>query len=81
LNVTSNLLLPFVSLPKDTTPVFSANSALSLGILASNKSATLGSPPVISLVPDISLRVLAIISPTPTFYPSIKNTLNLDGKI
>ena len=81
LKVTSNLLLPLVSLPNDTTPVFSANSALSLGTLASNKSATLGSPPVMSLVPDVSLGVLAIVSPTPTFCPSVKDTLDLDGKI
>ena len=71
-----NLLLPFVSLPNETTPVVSASSALSLGSLASNKSATLGNPPVISLVPLIPRGILAITSPTETFWPSLKLTIH-----
>jgi hypothetical protein len=62
-----NLLFPLVSLPNETTPVLSASSAFALGSLASKRSATLGKPPVISLVPDVSLGVRAITSPTPTF--------------
>ena len=41
--------------------------ALSLGLLASNNSATLGKPPVISFVLDVSLGSLAKTSPAETF--------------
>ena len=64
LPVIINLLLPFVSLPHDTTPLSSANIATSFGFLASNKSATLGNPPVMSLVFEDSLGILARTSPT-----------------
>ncbi len=40
-------------------PSFSAIIALSLGLLASNNSATLGSPPVISFVFEVSFGSLA----------------------
>ena len=72
--------LPLVSFPKETTPVSTASSALSFGSLASNKSATLGKPPVISLVPDVSRGVLAITSPIPTLLPDVRLTVELDGK-
>ena len=42
--------LPLVSFPNETVPDSSAKTAGSLGFLASKRSATLGSPPVISLV-------------------------------
>ena len=64
LPVIINLLLPFVSLPHDTTPLSSANIATSFVYLASNKSATLGNPPVMSLVFEDSLGILARTSPT-----------------
>ena len=44
--------------------------ALSLAFLASNNSATLGRPPVISLVLVVSFGSLAITSPAETFCPS-----------
>ena len=49
-----NLLLPLVSFPKLIVPEDSARIACSFGTLASNKSATLGKPPVMSLVFDDS---------------------------
>jgi len=55
--------LPLTSLPKTTLPSFSAMIALSLAFLASNNSATLGRPPVISFVFVVSLGNLAITSP------------------
>ena len=72
--------LPFVSLPNDTTPVCTASSALSFGSLASNKSATLGNPPVISLVPDVSRGVRAITSPIPTLLPAVRLTVEFEGR-
>ena len=71
--------LPLVSFPK-TTPVSTASSALSFGSLASNKSATLGSPPVISLVREVSRGMLAITSPIPTLLPEVKLTVEFDGR-
>ena len=65
---------------KETTPVSTASSALSFGSLASNKSATLGRPPVISLVPEVSRGVLAITSPIPTLLPEVKLTVEFDGR-
>ena len=62
-------LLLFVSLPKLTVPVDSAIIAGSFGFLASNKSATLGSPPVISLDLEAASGILAITSPTATLSP------------
>ena len=41
--------------------------ALSFGLLASNNSATLGRPPVISFVFEVSLGNLAKTSPAETF--------------
>ena len=52
-------------------PSFSAIIALSLGLLASNNSATLGKPPVISLVFEVSLGNLAKTSPAEIFCPSV----------
>ena len=49
-SVIISLSFPFVGFPQETIPVACANIAASLGFLASNKSATLGNPPVISLV-------------------------------
>ena len=66
LPVIINLLLPLVSLPQETTPLNSARIATSLGFLASKRSATLGNPPVMSLVFDDSLGILAKTSPTLT---------------
>ena len=59
-----SLLLPLVSLPQETTPLNSARIATSFGFLASKRSATLGNPPVMSLVLEDSLGILAKISPT-----------------
>jgi len=57
-------------LPNTTLPSFSAMIALSLAFLASNNSATLGRPPVISFVFVVSFGSLAITSPAETFWPS-----------
>ena len=51
--------------------------ALSFGLLASNNSATLGRPPVISLVLELSLGSLAIISPAKISCPS--STYNIES--
>ena len=59
-----NLLLHLVSLPQETTQLNSARIATSFGFLASKRSATLGNPPVISLVFEDSLGILAKTSPT-----------------
>jgi len=66
----TSLTLPFVSLPKLVMPEYLARIAASFGFLASNKSATLGRPPVISLVFDDSSGILAITSPALIFDPS-----------
>ena len=66
----TNLTLPFVSLPKVVIPEYLAKIAAALGFLASNKSATLGNPPVISLVFEDSTGILAITSPAFIFVPS-----------
>ena len=49
--------------------------ALSFGLLASKSSATLGSPPVISLVLVVSFGNLAITSPAETFCPSFTDKI------
>src|SRR3546814_4994400 len=51
--------LPLVSLPNETTPEISARIAGSLGLRASNRSATRGRPPVMSRVFDASCGILA----------------------
>ena len=70
LPVKTSLLLPLVSLPQETIPLISAKIATSLGCLASNKSATLGSPPVISLVFEDSFGIRARTSPISIDCPS-----------
>ena len=45
-----SLSLPLVGFPHETIPEAWARIAASLGFLASNRSATLGNPPVISFV-------------------------------
>ena len=54
--------------------------ALSLAFLASNNSATLGSPPVISLVFVVSFGNLAITSPAKTFWPSLIESIESGTK-
>ena len=58
---------PLSSFPNSIDPLFSAIIALSFGLRASNNSATLGKPPVISFVLVVSLGNLAITSPAETF--------------
>ena len=77
--VITNLTFPLVSFPNDTSPVSSANIAASFGVLASNRSATLGRPPVISLVFDATTGILAITSPAVIFWPSCKLIKADDG--
>ncbi len=72
--------MPFVSLPKLTIPLTSAMIAESLGLRASNKSATRGKPPVISRVFDVSCGIRATTSPRPTAAPSSKLTIASSGK-
>ena len=62
--------LPLTSLPNSITPSFSAIIALSFGLLASKSSATLGKPPVMSFVFEVSFGSLANTSPAETFCPS-----------
>ena len=61
---------PLTSLPNCIVPSLSAIIALSLGLLASNSSATLGRPPVISFVFEVSFGNLAKTSPADIFCPS-----------
>ena len=49
--------------------------ALSLGFLASNNSATLGNPPVISFVLEVSFGSLANTSPADIFWPSLTDKI------
>ena len=77
----TSLIFPFVSLPKEMIPVSSDKTAASLGFLASNRSATLGKPPVISFVFDATRGILAIISPAVNFWPSLRFTSAPAGKV
>ena len=61
-------------------PEFSAITAKSFGFLASNNSATLGNPPVISLVLDAAWGVLAKISPAWTSAPSDTDKRDSGGR-
>ena len=72
--VITTLTFPLVSFPKETTPVSSARTAASFGVLASNRSATLGKPPVISFVFEATIGILAITSPAEIFFPSTRLT-------
>ena len=63
-SVMINLSLPLVGLPHDTIPDSWAKIACSLGFLASNRSATLGRPPVMSFVLVDACDILAITPPT-----------------
>ena len=67
--------LPLTSLPNCITPSFSAIIALSFGLRASNNSATLGNPPVISFVLEVSLGSLAKTSPAEIFCPSFTDKI------
>ena len=67
-------------MPKTTWPSFSAIIALSFAFLASNSSATLGRPPVISFVLVVSLGNLAITSPADTFCPSLTERIESGTK-
>ena len=69
------LSFPLSSFPNSIVPSFSAIIALSLGLLASNNSATRGNPPVISLVLDVALGNLARTSPAFTFWPSFTDKI------
>ena len=68
--VTTTLRLPLVSLPNETWPSISEMTANSLGLRASNNSATRGRPPVMSLVLVVSRGIFAITSPGSTAVPS-----------
>ena len=72
--------LPLVSLPKLTTPLISARMDDSLGLRASNKSATLGRPPVISRVFDDSCGIRAKTSPISRLSPFLIFRRALGGK-
>jgi len=72
--------LPLTSLPNITLPSFSAIIALSFAFLASNNSATLGNPPVISLVFVVSFGNLAITSPAEIFAPSFTDKIESGTK-
>ena len=78
-SVITSLTFPFVSLPKLVMPLYFARIAASFGFLASNKSATLGNPPVISLVLEDSNGILAITSPALIFAPSVALIIAPEG--
>ena len=71
---------PLVSLPKLTVPLASARIAASFGLRASKRSATRGSPPVISRVLDPSWGTRAITSPTPSFSLASRLKTELLGR-
>jgi hypothetical protein len=73
--------LPLVSLPKLTVPEYSARMAESFGLLASNRSATRGRPPVMSRVFDDSCGMRAMMSPTDTCAPSTRFTSAPGGSV
>ena len=75
----TNLFLPLVSFPYERVPVASAYMEPSFGFLASNKSATLGSPPVISLVFVPSTGTLAMNSPVETLFPLFFMRIDFEG--
>ena len=54
--------------------------ALSLAFLASNNSATLGKPPVMSFVLVVSFGSLAITSPAEIFCPSFTDKIESGTK-
>ena len=54
--------------------------ALSFGFRASNNSATLGNPPVISFVFEVSLGKRASTSPAETFCPSFTDKIESGTK-
>ena len=70
---------PLSSFPNLIVPSFSAIIALSFGLRASNKFATLGKPPVISLVLEDSNGILAITSPALIFAPSVTLIIAPEG--
>ena len=74
------LCFPLTSFPKRTLPSFSAIIALSFAFLASNNSATLGNPPVISFVLEVSFGNLAITSPANIFCPSLTDKIESGTK-
>ncbi len=73
--------LVLVSLPKLIMPLTSANTAGSLGIRASNKSATRGRPPVMSRVFEVSCGTRAMASPELTRAPSSTLMIAFGGKL
>ena len=79
--VITNLTLPLVSLPNEMIPVASDKTEASLGFLASNRSATLGSPPVISFVLDATRGIRARTSPAVNLCPAAKLTNAFAGNV
>jgi len=71
------LSFPLTSFPNSILPSFSAMIAPSLGFLASNNSATLGNPPVISFVLEVAFGNLANTSP---FIKNFNN-LRIENKV
>ena len=57
----------YKGIPKEIIPDSSDKTAASLGFLASNRSATLGNPPVISLVFEATNGILVMTSPAVIF--------------
>ena len=78
--VISKRTFDFVGAPKLITPEHSARIAWSLALRASNKSATRGKPPVISLVLETAFGILASISPAAINWPSSKLIFTPEGK-
>ena len=78
-SVITSLTFPFVSLPKLVMPLYLAKIAAFFGFHASNRSATLGNPPVISLVLEDSNGILANTSPALIFAPSVTLIIAPDG--
>ena len=74
-------LIPLFISPNWTVPLTSVTTAGFAGFLASNNSATLGKPPVISLVLPISFWILTKVCPLETFWPSLTTKVALTGRI
>ena len=80
-SVMMSLSLPLVGLPHETIPDSWAKIACSFGFLASKRSATLGRPPVISLVLADSWDILAITPPTSISWPSVSCKKAFPGSV
>ena len=74
------LRCPLTKPPISTRPSISVMMACSLGLRASNSSATRGRPPVMSLVLVVSRGILAMMSAAKTSWPSRHQQVRAHGQ-